>query len=175
MAKIGLFYGSSTGKTEAVAYQIKEEFDKQLGSGVVEVHNIGNATPEQVLGYNYLIMGIPTWNTGELQDDWAVFFPKIASMNLNGKKVALFGLGDQNGYGFNFLDALGVLGDELMLYGADVYGVWSTEKYQFNESKARVEEENYFLGLGVDEDGQTELTSGRIQQWVKDVKAEFSL
>lgn len=175
MAKIGLFYGSSTGKTEAVAYQIKEEFDKQAGAGTVEVHNIGSATPEQVLSYEYLIMGIPTWNTGELQDDWAVFFPKIASMNFNGKKVAIFGLGDQNGYGFNFLDAVGMLGDELMLHGADVYGVWSTEKYQFNESKARIEGENYFIGLGIDEDGQSDLTAGRIQQWVKDVKAEFNL
>ncbi|PJF28689.1 MAG: flavodoxin [Phototrophicales bacterium] len=175
MAKIGLFYGSSTGKTEAVAYQIKEEFDKQAGAGTVEVHNIGSATPEQVLSYEYLIMGIPTWNTGELQDDWAVFFPKIANMNFNGKKVAIFGLGDQNGYGFNFLDAVGMLGDELMLHGADVYGVWSTEKYQFNESKARIEGENYFIGLGIDEDGQSDLTAGRIQQWVKDVKAEFNL
>jgi flavodoxin I len=61
MAKIGLFYGSSTGNTEYVAYQIKDEFDKRDPS-LVDVINIGASTPEQKLGYDLLILGIPTWN-----------------------------------------------------------------------------------------------------------------
>ncbi len=172
MAKIGLFYGSNTGNTESIAYIIKEEFDKIL-PGAVEVHNIGRSTPEDILRYNLQIMGIPTWNTGELQDDWDAFMPKFNSMDMNGKKVALFGLGDQNGYGFNFLDAVGILADKVMERGAQVWGLWSNKAYQFEESKARIDE--FFLGLGIDEVGQTEMTRPRIQQWVKDVKAEFGL
>lgn len=164
--KLGLFYGSSTGNTEAVAYQMKEEFNN-YSDWEVTVHNIGETTPELMLQYNYMIMGIPTWNTGELQDDWAIFLPKIADMNFNGKKVAVFGLGDQNGYGYNFLDAVGILSDELMKSGADLNGLWSNEKYEFEESKARIEE--FFLGLGVDQEGQSEMTDARVKAWIKEV------
>jgi flavodoxin I len=172
MGKIGLFFGSNTGKTEMVAYLIKGEFDKYDAS-LVDVHNIGKATPAQILGYEYLIFGIPTWNTGQMQDDWENFVPQLKQMDFNGKKLAIFGLGDQNGYGFNFLDAVGMLADRVMERGADVYGLWSVKGYEFNESKAKLEE--FFLGLGVDEDGQTEQTKARVTQWVKDVKKEFGL
>lgn len=172
MAKIGLFFGSSTGKTEAVAYQIKAEFDKIQGD-LVDVHNIGASSPEGVLKYSHLIFGIPTWNTGELQDDWDVFFPRLREMDLAGKKVAIFGLGDQNGYGFNFLDAMGVLADEVLMQGGDVYGFWPNSTYEFNESKAKVED--HFTGLGIDEDGQQGMTPARVTAWVQQVKEEFAL
>ena len=42
MAKIGLFYGSSTGNTEYVAYEIKAEIDKKDPS-LVDIFNIGAA------------------------------------------------------------------------------------------------------------------------------------
>jgi flavodoxin I len=172
MAQIGLFFGSNTGNTEAVAYIMKDEFDKIL-PGVVQVHNIGRSTPADILKYQYIIIGIPTWNTGELQDDWGAFMPQFETMDMSGKKVAFFGLGDQNGYGFNFLDAVGIVADKVMERGAQVWGLWSNSNYQFEESKAKVEE--YFLGLGVDQEGQAELTAPRIQTWVKDVKMEFGL
>jgi flavodoxin I len=172
MAKIGLFYGSNTGNTEAVAFQMKEAFDSVLPDAC-EVHNIGASSPETILGYDYLVFGIPTWNTGELQDDWDAFLPNFKEMDMKGKKLAVFGLGDQNGYGFNFLDAVGILADEAMLAGADVYGLWSTGDYEFNESKAQVED--YFLGLGIDQEGQEDKTPERIKTWVQDVKAEFGL
>jgi flavodoxin I len=172
MAKIGLFYGSNTGNTEAVAFQMKEAFDKVLPN-TVEVHNIGASTPETILGYDYLIFGIPTWNTGELQDDWDAFLPNFKEMDMSGRKLALFGLGDQFGYGYNFLDAVGILADEAMLAGADVYGLWGTKEYEYNESKAEVEE--YFLGLGIDNDGQEDKTPERLQKWVQDIKQEFGM
>jgi flavodoxin I len=172
MAKVGLFFGSSTGKTEAVAYRIQEEFHK-VEPGSVDVINIGAATPEQVLSYQYLIFGIPTWNTGELQDDWDIFLPKFQTMDMTGKKVAIFGLGDQNGYGFNFLDAAGILADAVLPRGAELYGLWETGSYQFEESKARIEDENVFVSLGIDEDGQSDMTSKRIAEWSKQIREEF--
>ncbi|HRL10247.1 MAG TPA: flavodoxin [Aggregatilineales bacterium] len=172
MAKIGLFYGSSTGNTEFIAYQIKEEFDKVL-PGEVEVHNIGSTTAEKVLSYPYLIMGTPTWNTGELQDDWAVFWPNFDSMDFKGKKVALFGVGDQNGYGYNFLDALGMLADQVLLHNGELFGMWSNKTYEYEESKADIED--HLLGLGIDQDGQEGMTGDRIKQWVVQVKEQFGL
>lgn len=172
MAQVGIIYGSSTGNTEFVAYQLKEEFDK-LKPGLVDIANIGSTSVDQFLKYNYIICGIPTWNTGQLQDDWAIFLPKLAGSNMAGKKVAIFGLGDQNGYGFNFLDAVGDLADALMDCGAQLWGMWSLSDYQFNESKAVVEDR--FLGLGVDQDGQNEKTSGRLNTWAKQIVKEFEV
>lgn len=173
MAKVGLFFGSNTGNTEAVAYQMKDAFNNLDGDSEIEIHNIGASAPEDILKYDYLIFGIPTWNVGQLQDDWEEFLPKFKEMNMNGKKLAIFGLGDQNGYGYNFLDAVGMLADEAMLAGAEVYGLWKADKYEYEESLAEVED--YFLGLGLDQEGQEELTPERIKTWVKEVKAEFEL
>lgn len=172
MGKIGLFYGSSTGNTEFVAYQMKEEFDRRDPS-LVDIHNIGSSTPEQVLGYNYLIFGIPTWNTGQLQDDWEIFLPKLAGRDMKGKRVAIFGLGDQNGYGFNFLDAVGVLADAVMADGAQLWGLWKTSNYEFEESRAQVED--HFLGLGIDQDGQADATPARLQEWINQIAGEFGV
>lgn len=172
MAKIGLFYGSSTGNTEVVAYQIKAEFDK-LDPSLVEVFNIGKATPEQVLSYDYLIFGIPTWNTGQLQDDWEIFLPKLKGKDMSTKNIAIFGLGDQNGYGFNYLDAVGTLSDVLLDNGATISGLWSTKGYEFEESKAKVED--HFLSLGVDQEAQANLTADRVKEWVPQVIYEFGL
>jgi flavodoxin I len=170
MAKIGLIYGSSTGNTENVAYQLQAKFNAKEAD-LVDVHNIGATTTEQILKYDFIIFGIPTWNTGELQDDWEIFFPKLEGMDFKGKKVALFGLGDQNGYGFNFLDAMGMLADEVLLAGGDLVGYWRNNNYEFEESLAA--DGTNFCGLGVDEEGQKDLTETRIEVWVEQVYIEF--
>ncbi|BDA73963.1 hypothetical protein CAL7716_081290 [Calothrix sp. PCC 7716] len=35
---------------------------------------------------------------GELQDDWDNFFDELDNIDFSGKKVAYFGVGDQNDY-----------------------------------------------------------------------------
>jgi flavodoxin long chain len=149
---------------------MKEEFNT-IDNWDAEVHNIGATTPAKMLEYDYLIMGVPTWNTGEMQDDWDIFLPNFDEMDMSGKKVAMFGLGDQNGYGYNFLDALGMLGDRVMKAGAEVWGLWKHDSYQYEESKAEVED--HFLGLGVDQEGQQEMTGKRIKEWVHQVVEQF--
>jgi flavodoxin I len=57
--------------------------------------------------------------------------------------------------------------------GGQVWGLWSTKTYQFEESRAKAEE--FFLGLGIDEVGQAEMTRDRIRTWVSDVRQEFGL
>lgn len=172
MAKIGLFFGSNTGNTEYVAYQMKDEFDR-IDPTLVDVHNIGTSSPEQLQGYQFLIFGIPTWNTGQLQDDWEFFLPRMQGVDMSGRKIAIFGLGDQNGYGFNFLDAVGPLADTFMECGAELYGLWPSQNYQFEESRATIED--HFLGLGIDQDGQPERTPERLKQWCGQVLREFAI
>ena len=172
MGKVALIYGSNTGNTEFVAYQIKEEFDR-VRPGLIDIFNIGQTPPETLLKYDYLVIGVPTWNTGQMQDDWEAFLPKLAQLDLTGKRVAMFGLGDQNGYGYNFLDALGMLADAFMDRGAVLWGLWSASGYQYEESKAAIEDA--FLGLGIDQDGQRDLTQERIQRWVGQVVDQLAV
>jgi flavodoxin I len=56
MSKIGLFFGSTTGKTESAAEMIQKEFG---GENVVTLHNILEAEDNEFEKYQYLIIGSP--------------------------------------------------------------------------------------------------------------------
>ncbi|MBD2494926.1 flavodoxin FldA [Nostoc sp. FACHB-280] len=167
--KIGLFYGTQTGKTESVAEIIRDEF----GNGVVELHDISQADTADFDEYQYLIIGCPTWNVGELQSDWEGFFPELDDINFSGKVVAYFGTGDQIGYADNFQDAMGILEEKISQRGGKTVGYWSTDGYDFNDSKAL--KNGKFVGLAIDEDNQADLTDKRIKDWVSQLKREFGL
>ena len=172
MARIGLFYGTNDGHTEDVADRIKAAFD-MYEPDLVTVANIAHASLEEIARWDYLIFGVPTWNIGQLQDDWDIFFPKMDELDLTGKTVAIFGLGDQYGYSATFLDAVGTLADKVMGLGGDLIGLWPTKGYEFEASLALNGE--YFLGLALDEDYQPELTEERIQGWVAQLIDEFGI
>lgn len=171
MAQIGLIFGSDEGNTEAVAHRIQN----RLGEDVVAVHDVADITQLELADYDRLILGIPTWDFGQIQSDWEEFWDDMSEAPLAGKTVALFGLGDQFGYGDFFLDAMGMLHDVVIKNGATVIGYWSAEGYEFDASKAWKEEENLFVGLGLDEDQQPELTAMRLNQWCEQIHAEFGL
>ncbi|AFY49100.1 flavodoxin, long chain [Nostoc sp. PCC 7524] len=167
--KIGLFYGTQTGKTESVAEIIRDEF----GDGVVELHDISQADTADFDEYQCVIVGCPTWNIGELQSDWEGFYPDLDEIDFNGKMVAYFGTGDQIGYGDNFQDAIGILEEKISQRGGKTVGYWSTDGYDFNDSKAL--RNGKFVGLAIDEDNQSDLTDERIKAWVSHLKREFGL
>ncbi|HAN46618.1 MAG TPA: flavodoxin FldA [Cyanobacteria bacterium UBA8156] len=168
--KIGLFFGTTTGKTEAAADLICEAFG---GKEQVALHDIARAKPEDFAPYAYVIVGCPTWNIGELQGDWESFFEELESVAFAGKKVAYFGTGDQMGYGSNFQDAMGILERKISALGGQTVGLWPNEGYDFDASEALRGDK--FCGLALDEDNQSELTEGRIQTWVAQLKQEFGL
>ena len=58
--------------------------------------------------------------------------------------------------------------------GAIVVGSWPTEGYEFEASKALIDE-NTFIGLCVDEDRQPELTDARVSKWVNQLNDEMCL
>jgi flavodoxin I len=167
--KVGLFYGTQTGKTESVAEMIRDEF----GGDVVTLHDISQADAADFDEYQYLILGCPTWNIGELQSDWEGFFPELDDIDFNGKVVAYFGTGDQMGYADNFQDAIGILEEKISEQGGKTIGYWPTDGYDFNESKAL--KNGKFVGLAIDEDNQSDLTDDRIKAWVAQLKTEFGL
>ena len=172
MSPIGLFYGSTTGNTEFAAILIVEEFAKR-GLDAIELFDIGRVELSQLMGYDNLIIGCPTWNIGQLQDDWDIAESKLSQFDFTGKKVAIFGLGDQYGYPDNFCDAIGILGQKFSDQGAELVGFTLVEDYEFSDSQGV--EDGVFWGLALDEDNQSDLTLLRIQDWVTLLIQEFGL
>ena len=170
MAIIGIFFGSDTGNTENIAKMIQ----KQLGKDVADVHDIAKSSKEDLEAHDILLLGIPTWYYGEAQCDWDDFFPTLEEIDFNGKLVALFGCGDQEDYAEYFLDAMGTLRDIIEPRGAIIIGNWPTDGYQFEASKALVDDK-HFVGLGIDEDRQPDLTAARVEAWCKQLFDEMCL
>ena len=163
MAKTGIFYGSTTGNTEAVAKKIKD----LLGIDA-DIANISSSSIEDMMKYDNLILGSSTWGMGDIQDDWSTIINKLSKADFSGKKVALFGTGDQNAYTDTFVDAIGLLYEALENSGAEFIGAWPSEGYDHSESKAV--KNGAFVGLALDEDNQSEMTDERIAKWVQNLK-----
>lgn len=170
MALVGIFFGSDTGNTENIAKMIQRE----MGSSLCDVHDIAKATKEQIEEYDFLLLGIPTWYYGEAQCDWDDFFPELEKIDFSEKLVAIFGCGDQEDYAEYFLDAMGMVRDIVEARGATVVGHWSAAGYNFEASKAMIDDST-LVGLGIDEDRQPELTEQRVKQWSKQVYDEMCL
>lgn len=171
MSKIGLFYGTDTGNTERVADMIKEKF----GADNVEVFDVATAGKDDFAKFDKLVLGQPTWYYGELQSSWDDFWEDFKSIDFTGKTVACFGLGDQADYAEYFLDAMGMMHDVVVENGGMPAGYTSVEGFEFDESKAITDDGEFFVGLGIDEDQQPELTEDRVDAWVAQVKEEFEM
>jgi flavodoxin I len=166
--KIGLVYGSSAGCTRQLAGMIAAEF----GNRAVEVHDVAEVAPEVFERYESLILGTSTLGCGELQDDWERFRSEFLALDLRGKRVALFGLGDQSDFCNTFVDGLGTLHAMAVDTGAEIVGHWdAVGDYEFGKSAAVVD--GRFVGLVIDEENQSELTAGRVRRWVAQLKTEL--
>ena len=163
--KIGLFYGSTTGMTEDIAFRI-QDYAKELCNIELEAVNIADLDDaKDMFLYDKLIIGTPTWNYGEHQDDWEMILPKLQDCDLSGKTIAMFGLGDQIGYPEYYVDAMGIIWQQFLSQGAKFVGEWSSAGYDFQNSKA-LKDKDHFVGLVLDEDCQPELSDERIKSWL---------
>merc|ERR1719389_903981 len=93
---VGLVYSTTTGNTETVAGYITAK------TGIDAV-DIGDLDGAGVAAFDGLIIGAPTWHTGSDTERsgtaWDDFiYGDLTSTDLAGKKVAVFGVGDQSGY-----------------------------------------------------------------------------
>ncbi|BAX80954.1 MAG: flavodoxin [Labilibaculum antarcticum] len=172
MSKIGLFYGPEGGNVERVAELIAEKIDADR----IVIHKLKDCEAKDVAGYSNIIMGISTlgkhnWSSDNSGNDWDVFLPKLNGLNLKGKKVALFGLGDHIAYADFFVDALGDLADSIQLTGAEIIGQVSDEGYEYGDSRAF--RDGQFVGLPLDEDFEDDLTLERVDNWLKLILPEF--
>jgi len=165
MANIGLFYGSNGGATEDVAQRIAARL------GDVDLFAISESTIDRISDYEQVILGTSTYGDGDLQDDWDGVLSRLDDIDFSDRTVALFGLGDQDGFPDTFLDGMGILNEKLAERGARFVGRWDSDGYDFMQSKAIAD--GGFAGLAIDEDNQSDLTDERIARWVDQLKAEF--
>ncbi|MFP3019611.1 MAG: flavodoxin FldA [Arsenophonus sp.] len=168
MAKIGIFFGSDTGNTENIAKMIQEIL------GNAEINDIAKSSKEDIEKFNILLFGIPTWYYGEAQCDWDDFFSTLEKIDFSNKIVGIFGCGDQEDYTEYFCDAMGIVKDIIEPNGATIIGHWPTDGYHFEASKG-LADENHFIGLAIDEDRQPELTTDRLEVWIKQISEEIKL
>lgn len=168
--KIGLFYGSTTCYTEMVA----EKIQALIGPDLVALHNLKDTPLAAMADYDILILGLSTWDFGEIQEDWEAHWPEINQVDLNGKMIALYGMGDQIGYAEWFQDALGMLHHELTKQDVKRVGFWPNSGYDFIASKAVTPDNAWFYGLALDDENQYEQTDERLEQWVEQVLSEIS-
>ena len=168
MNKTAIIYSFNTKKTGKVAERIKEAFNDDR----VEMVNAEEITESTFMSFDQIIMGVPTWFDGELPNYWDEFVPAIEDLDLSGKKIALYGLGDQKGYPENFLDGMGLMAEILERRGAQLIGFTSVEGYHYESSLA--ERGDQFAGLAIDYENQGSMNKERIAAWVDLLKKEFS-
>ena len=168
--KIKLIFGTDTGNTD---YVIETYLLDLLESFEVEVTEVPDLTLEDWEQNNLFVIGVPTWYDGVLQSDWEDYFDDFKEIDFTGKTVAIFGLGDQIGYGEFFVDGIGILAKVILENGGNVIGHWPREDYDFVESKALMNDELLY-GLAIDEDNEDDLTHYRFQQWVDQLKKEIA-
>lgn len=167
MANIGIFYGTTTGNSENIAELIRQKF----GDSEADMMNVDIAGKEDVEKYRFLIFGLSTWGVSDLQDDFEDFLEVLKTVDFSGKKVALFGLGDQSTYTESFVDAMGIFYQWLKKREVKIVGSVSRKGYSFEKSMALVKDR--LVGLAIDEEYESHLTKERIENWVKELKKEF--
>jgi flavodoxin I len=160
----GVFYTTSTGNSDEISERIAEIL-------ACEVFNISECGIDKINEFDKVIIGGSTWGDGDLNDDLEDVWAEFTELDFSSKTVALFGLGDQEGYPDTFVNALGTVYEQVLLKGATVIGSTSTDDYEYDESKAVVD--GSFVGLVIDEDNQDDLTQQRIESWLDSIKGEI--
>ncbi len=158
MKKVCILYGSTLGNTEGIAKIIGQKLD-------ASVFNVADNPCDKITQYQNLILGTSTWGSGELQDDWIAFLPVLEKADLNGKTIALFGLGDSTSYPDTFVDGIGIIYKAIRDKGCTHIGQIAPDDYKFEASRAITE--GKFAGLPLDEDNESDLTMARIDNWTK--------
>lgn len=170
MNKTVLIFWPKGGNVEYAAKMIAKEF------GDIDLMPLNMITKDMLAQYNKFIVGCSTqgaetWEGTKSGSPWNSFFTSLKKQDFSGKKVAVFGLGDQILWPSNFVDGLDAVYSAFVDAEAQLIGKWPTEGYDFTDSKAV--DGNYFVGLALDEDQQAELTEERVCAWVKQIKKEF--
>lgn len=116
MGSILMLYASMTGNTELMA-EAMVDYLETLGYEVTtKTFDFDPITPEELLGYDGILIGTHTWDDGELPYEVEDFYEELDDVDLTGKKFGIFGSADSfyDSYG----GAVDLLWDRLHQLGA---------------------------------------------------------
>lgn len=156
-----IYYGSTTGTCEALAGRIADAL------GGADVRNV-TELDARATEYDLIVLGTSTWGIGDMQDDWFDGVNKLKGLNLSGKKIAVFGVGDADSYPDSFCGGMKGLYDAALQAGADVLPGVDAGEYGAVSSDAIVN--GAFVGLALDETNAPDKTESRISSWVASLK-----
>jgi flavodoxin I len=168
MKKTALLFVSKGKQTSLVAAKIAQAYGKK-DLDIVAVEELTDADFKR---HDRFLVGASTWFDGELPTYWDELLPELRTLDLKGKQIALFGLGNQRNHPENFCDGIGLLATLFEERGARLVGFTSTEGYAFERSLAQRGAQ--WCGLAIDQDTQPELTDQRINDWCAQVKKEWT-
>lgn len=132
MTKVIIVYSSLTGNTEEMS-QVIEKGIQEAGVEVVR-KDAFDATAEELLTYEGIILGAYTWGDGELPDDFLDFYDDMCSLDLTGKKAAVFGSGDSSYE--HYCGAVDLLEQKLKERGAEI--VHESLKFEYNATDSEL-------------------------------------
>lgn len=170
MSKTAVFFGPTGGSVHKVATMVAQA----MGNQPVDLISVDHATPDALMACDHLILGVSTigranWDSSHTDSGWDAFLAQLKGIDLKGKRVAIFGLGDQMTYPYNFVDAIGWLHDRFQEMGATIDGYCSDNGYRYSESAAF--RNHRFVGLPLDEDNEPDLTPARVSAWTNELRA----
>lgn len=155
-------YATMFGATEAVAERVAAALAAAFACEA-PCHDVAWLDLKTLEAHDPIVLGTSTWNVGQLPSDWEARIAELRALDLRGKRVAVFGTGDQRGYPDTFVDALDDVARAALAAGATLVGAWPGAGYRFTASRAS--RGDVLVGLALDEDGQPELTATRVAAW----------
>ncbi len=168
MKKIGLFFWPTKGNVEKAAQAIKAKFN----DSDIDVIDLSKIEAKHLFHYDNLILGSSTvgadhWEDATEDNKWYQLFHEMEDDNidLTGKNIALFGLGDQVKYPHNFVDGMERVYSHIKNHNITLIGEWPNKGYDFYESLAL--HDNKFRGLALDLDNEEETLNEKVDQWIE--------
>lgn len=129
--KIGVFYASMSGNTEAIADIITEELKDQNHDVCLEDF-MSVQSASELLNYDLTFIGMYTWGDGDYPDECLDMIEEIEQLDLEKHPFAIFGSGDTS-YP-EFCGALDQLQSLIEEQGGSVVG--ESLKIEFNPEPA---------------------------------------
>ena len=91
-----LLYTTNSGGTEMVANEISQK----LTGHTVDLKRILDTNPDEIKAHDVILVGSPSWDfdgkEGQPHEDWFAFKKGLQGNPFEGKKCAVFGLGDSS-------------------------------------------------------------------------------
>ena len=168
--RMAIVWGSTTGNTEVAA----EKLHAILGDKVEVCCNVDDLSADEMLGFDVILVGASTWDIGELQYDWPPRVTEMSERDWSNVTFGFFGCGDAHHYDDTFVDAFGIIWEQIEPKGAKLIGRWPVEGYEFSDSRSLCNDRQQFLGLPLDDDNEADLTDQRIAAWAEQIQRELA-